>query len=426
MADNTTNTLFVENVGEINSIAIDRTIIPTAASTTVLTATSTSQYIFTGTNTGKIIQLPDATTLRTGLTYTFWNQSTQIITIKYNNTSTTLFTVSGGEQVTTVLQDNSTTNGVWVFARRVSAGTAAMPMHFGQTTAGANLYLFESTSSKTTTDQISPPFARNCAIVGYAFYCVPTFTTGKSIIIRSASNLAIDKYKINLATQSQSDWNNAGYTTFTPGDRPSIYLKRNTRQQVIATPNVTSKSPTQHFIQTINGTNYDHVYTTTEQISITWTRTNNTTYTVVINGTNCTYTSDSSATDAEISAGLSSAINTNVGTVVTATNAKPCVVTANTVGTDFTNSGTNVTITDLTPSTTATAVCNGLRALIAADPLCVVTGSGTTTLIMTGTVFGDVFTYSGSANLTEVLQTPVDDGTTLPELRFVMYYVWID
>ena len=49
MADNVNKTLQVEEVAEVSSIAIDRTVIPTAASTTILTDTSTSQYIFTGT-----------------------------------------------------------------------------------------------------------------------------------------------------------------------------------------------------------------------------------------------------------------------------------------------------------------------------------------------------------------------------------------
>jgi len=411
----------VEKTGEINAIVLDRTMIPTGASTTVMTVTSTSQYIFTGSTVGKIMQLPNATTLLPGLMYTFWNQSTVLVTIKLNDTTSTLFTVSAGEQVTTILQDNSTSNGTWVFARR-SSTASSMPMHFGQTTAGANYYLFESTSSKTTTDVLSPPFARNCIILGYAFNCT-VFTVGKSMIIRDAANLGVNKAKIDLLTQTQSDWNNAGFTTFAAKTRPAIYLQRNLRQQVIATPTIPSGGGT--WIQTINGTSYTHIYPT-QAISVTWTRTNNTTYTVIINGVSCAYTSDASATDAEISAGLSSAINTLVGAAVTATNAKPMIVTADVVGVNFTYSGTNVTITDTTPSTNATAVCNGLRSLIAADPLCTVTGSGTTTLIMTGPVNGDSFTYSGSANLAQALQAPFNDGTTITEPRFVMYYAWTD
>jgi len=213
-------------------------------------------------------------------------------------------------------------------------------------------------------------------------------------------------------------------------------------QVVTATPIVTSKDPTQHFIQTVNGVNYDHIYTTNQiitvtpnsfpvatyqQISITWTRTNNTTYTVIINGITCSYTSDATSTDAEISAGLSSAINTNVGAAVTATNAKPVVVTSDILGQAFTYSGTNVTITLVTANIpiatytetingvpyaftsdgtpTAVEVVTGLKALINADAGCPANATGTTTLILTGKILGASWTYSGTANLTQVDST---------------------
>jgi phage tail sheath gpL-like len=175
---------------------------------------------------------------------------------------------------------------------------------------------------------------------------------------------------------------------------------------------------------------------TFQVISITWTRTNNTTYTVVINGVTCSYTSDASATDAEISAGLSAAINNNVGAAVTATNAKPVVVTSDVLGQAFTYSGTNVTITlttanvpreqysvtvgsrptynflsDGTP--TAAEVVAGLTALINADALRPMTASGTTVLTLTGKVLGEEITVSQSANLTFSETTPSTTATNV-------------
>lgn len=215
----------VEITGEINSIVLDRTIVPTAASTDVLTVASTAQYIFTGTTAGKVIRLPDATTLRNGLVYTFWNTSTVPITVKLNDGTTTRFTVAPAEEVTTTLQDNSTTNGIWVYARRGGGGTAAMPMHFGENGGVGNLYLFEATTSKLPSNTISPPFARRCAVVGYAFTCNPTFTVGKTIHIRESTSLT-NKHSIPLLTAPQTEWNSAGLTTFNVGERPAIYLEK--------------------------------------------------------------------------------------------------------------------------------------------------------------------------------------------------------
>lgn len=420
--DHILKSLFIEQVGEINSTAVSRTVVPTAASTTVLTLDSTSQHIFTGSVAGKIMQLPNATTLRLGLTYLFWNVSSQSVTVKYNDT-TTYFTISPSESVNVTLYDNTTTNGAWAIGRRSSIGTAAMPMHFGQTVAGANLYLFESTSSKTTSDALSPPFARNMVLVGWAFNCV-TFTAGKSMMIRSASNLTIDKAKIDLTAQTCSGWNSAGFTTFSANERPSVYLKRNTRQQVTGTPTI-STSSNQTWTQTINGTPYSYSNVVSKTINLAFTSANNRTYTIVINGTTCTYTSPGSGnTLATVAAGIINAINTAVGGAVTATGTtSPVTVTGNVVGVDFTYSGAvQLTVTDTTAVPTATTICNALRTAIT-DPM--VTTSGTTTLIMTGPINGDVFTYSSSANLTDV-QTFLDDGTTITEPRFIFYYMWND
>jgi len=227
-------------------------------------------------------------------------------------------------------------------------------------------------------------------------------------------------------------------------------------QVVTVTPIVTSKEPTQLFTETINGTPYTHTYLTTETVTTTpnsfpvatfqqisvaqWTRTNNTLYTITINGFVSSYTSDANATDAEIAIGLRSAINanTNINTVVVAAgSAKPFTVTSLVLGQAFTYSASaNITTITLvtanvpveqytqtingTPYTyvsdgtpTATEVCNGLRALINADGPLPVTASGTTTLILTADVVGASFTHSPSANMSTVDNTPSTTATAV-------------
>jgi hypothetical protein len=227
-----------EGYTSTNSIVVDRTITTTANTTTTLTSTSTSQHILTGTTAGQIMKLPDATTLRNGWVYLFWNTSTVLVTVKLNDATTTLATVTAGEQMVVTLQDNSTTNGTWIVARFSGAGgSAAMPMHWGEKGAVGNLYLFEATASTVSSDLVSPPFARNCKIVGYAVNSTALgSTTTLSFRIREGANLVTNKYIINITSGSFVAWDNSGFTTFTAGQRPVVYLNRSSGIATITSP----------------------------------------------------------------------------------------------------------------------------------------------------------------------------------------------
>ena len=86
----------------------------TAASgtTITLTASSTPEYVITGSG-GQVIQLPNATTLPNGAIFSFNNnQSSGVITVN-NNSSTLIASVPSGGYTTIVLLSNSTAAGSW-------------------------------------------------------------------------------------------------------------------------------------------------------------------------------------------------------------------------------------------------------------------------------------------------------------------------
>ena len=242
----------------------------------------------------------------------------------------------------------------------------------------------------------------------------------------------------------------AQIVTVTPNSFPQATYK-----VITGTPTVSSQSPSQTFTQTINGTPYTYNYSTPQVITVTpnsfptatyqqisvaaWTRANNTLYTITINGTVCSYTSDATATDAEIATGLVAAINASAqsANVLAAGSAKPFTVTSKILGQAFTYSGSaNITTITLvtanvpkeiytqtingTPyaftsdgTPTAAEVVTGLTALINANGSCPATASGTTTLILTGKVSGATWTYSGTVNLTEADTTATPVATTV-------------
>jgi hypothetical protein len=80
--------------------------------TITLVASSAQNYQITGSG-GQVIQLPNATTLPNGATFTFNNnQSSGTITVN-NNSSTAIATINSGGYVTVVLLNNSTAAGSW-------------------------------------------------------------------------------------------------------------------------------------------------------------------------------------------------------------------------------------------------------------------------------------------------------------------------
>lgn len=84
----------------------------TSGGTTALTVASAQYQRFSGTSS-ETVQLPDATTLQTGMIFTVDNDSTQTITVK-DNASSTLDTIPPGGVNQWVLLSNATTAGTWV------------------------------------------------------------------------------------------------------------------------------------------------------------------------------------------------------------------------------------------------------------------------------------------------------------------------
>lgn len=458
----------------------------TTNNTTInLTVTSNYEQACYGFAANFKYKLPLANTCRIGHEYKIVNRSSLPVSIVYDDL-TTLYQIASAGYAIVTLEDNSSQDGTWIVIASNLADIDLSNPDFTGVKDGFEDFMFDAYAGNGGNDN------------QYAFTAIPNLgisdidgavsvvgndyegihVLNSSIVSNSRPLVSAfnqvnriklgaqpESYEIRVRIETLADINQKFTTRYglmdsdTIGHPPNgvlfsydpIYPVTPIKQVVTVTPIVTSKAPTQIFTETINGIDYTHTYltyqiitvtpnsfptATYQQISITWTRLNNTTYTVIINGVTCSYTSDATATDAEISAGLSSAINNMVGAAVTATNAKPVVVTSDILGQAFTYSGTNVTITLVTANIpkaiytqtiggvdyvftsdgtpTATEVVTGLKALINADSGCPATATGTTTLILTDKSDpGDTFTYSGSANLTQADTTASTTATAV-------------
>ena len=83
-----------------------------SGTTLTLTAASVQNWAISGSG-GQTIQLPNATTLPAGATFTFNNNQSSGTIVIQNNSATTIATVQSGSYITVVLLNNSSAAGSW-------------------------------------------------------------------------------------------------------------------------------------------------------------------------------------------------------------------------------------------------------------------------------------------------------------------------
>jgi len=482
----------VDNLTQTSYSPRQTSVASTTGGTVVLTATSNYCVVVTGVASGFKVQLPDATTLKLpsegAHKFEVFNKTSVPITISYNDT-TSLYQLAVNAYVELTLRDKSTTNGDWLivvtdlvditnpdFAGVKDGFEDFMFDAYAGNGGNDNQYAFTAipnTGSSDIDGAVSPAgndyegiHILDTLAIATSRPLVSSFNNVNRLKLGAQPESFEIRVRIEqLATTAQKftaryglmDGSNAGLPvngiifSYDP-----VYPVTPIAQVVTVTPVVTSIAPTQVFTETLNGTPYTYTYTTFDTVTVTpnsfpnatfqqnsvaqWTRTNNTLYTITINGFACNYTSDATATDAEIAAGLVAAINanTNVNTAVVAAGAaKPFSVTSLVLGQAFTITG-SANITSITTTTanvpkevytqtingtvytftsdgtpTATEVVTGLKALINADGPQPVTATGTTTLILTGDVSGVDFTHSPSANMSTVDNTAATTATNV-------------
>jgi Chaperone of endosialidase len=94
-----------------------------AGTTTTLTASSTPNWVVTGSG-GQTYKLPDATTLNPGILYTFNNNQSSGAIVVQNNSSTTIVSVPSGGFVTVILLANGSAAGSWDYHANIPSGTS--------------------------------------------------------------------------------------------------------------------------------------------------------------------------------------------------------------------------------------------------------------------------------------------------------------
>jgi len=92
--------------------------ITSAGGTTTLTATSERHQVVSG-SSSQNVKLPDATTAKTGMSFTISNKSSGVVTVQYNDSST-LTTLNQNEFVDLLLTSTGTSNGTWDSKKAVS------------------------------------------------------------------------------------------------------------------------------------------------------------------------------------------------------------------------------------------------------------------------------------------------------------------
>ena len=142
----------VEGKVDFGAMRAQVTTLSTADTTTSMDSSANYYMRLDGTNAGRKVNLPNATTLSLGHTYTFVNQSSRIVPIYKSDGTALLESLIPGATSLILLTDNTAANGGWVFNAISSAGVASFSF-FGSYNAnaavGRYLEIYPSVASDT-------------------------------------------------------------------------------------------------------------------------------------------------------------------------------------------------------------------------------------------------------------------------------------
>jgi hypothetical protein len=199
MANFITDTVQTETNLIGHGFATDITSITSSATTTQLVSTDPHTFFVTGSTTGQIMALPNATTLRNGQQYWILNASTASITCQQFGGSNAV-TINPNGAIRYVLRDNSTTAGVWnraVSSSSTFAGTAAIGCSYSANAGtGRFLEFYPSNSSDTS------PFLVVTASTLVAMSIVATASSTCTVSVYKNGSFVTSIASLSLAAQT--------------------------------------------------------------------------------------------------------------------------------------------------------------------------------------------------------------------------------
>ena len=136
------------NVAGVNNVEVGLTLTTSAGGTTTMTAASTQIQVLTG-SLNQTYKLPDATTLHSGVFYTFGNGSSGVLTVT-DNANAVIETISQGGAAQVLCLSAASVAGTWSYRVFASSNTT-----WGNATLD---YPGAITSAEWTGDTIAPAY----------------------------------------------------------------------------------------------------------------------------------------------------------------------------------------------------------------------------------------------------------------------------
>jgi len=187
----------------INRINQSNTVTISAAGTTPLTAASSFSQTLVGTAV-QTYQMPDATTLATGVAFEFNNNSTSLLTIK-NYALDTIATVSAGGAAALVVLTNATVAGTWdthgYIPENVTWGTNALVL-------GGTIITGGTWDGGTITSAYGGTGLTTFAAANYALYSTSAsvLTAGTLPVLAGGTGLTAVGTSGNVLTSNGTTW----------------------------------------------------------------------------------------------------------------------------------------------------------------------------------------------------------------------------
>ena len=219
----------VEGLSDTKSFRTQACVQPTAASTLILTTSSQMAQILTGTTNGQVIQLPNATTLSIGHKFEVYNVSTVSIAIN-DGRGNLQATIQGSNTAYIELQDNTTSDGVWIISVLGMDNTSGAMVIYFSGKGIKNAYIGGPVSSITSSDVACPRFPRPIKVIGWAvdnglLNTPPGVYSNFNIRLEENANLGVGLVTLDCNRgRYNGGWNPSGYCTYSTGQGMSVYI----------------------------------------------------------------------------------------------------------------------------------------------------------------------------------------------------------
>jgi hypothetical protein len=208
----------IENLSDTKRYRLATSVQASANSTFTFSTSSNGGVIFTGTTAGQIVSLGDARTYSVGQEFWIYNESIQAVSIR-NSAGTILQSLSFEQRAKAVLQDNSTSSGIWVLSASskaaVGVGSTSVAFFTDTNNNVSNKFL---TSWGIAASDLQPAVIPTSSTIRTVTFCGSNAAPTGTIEFRVNTTVGAASLSVTLSTLTNTQVFTGLSLAVSPGD----------------------------------------------------------------------------------------------------------------------------------------------------------------------------------------------------------------